>query len=57
MPHSVESARVLGYAGAIFHVHGKDCGLDQHNTRRKACWTRRAATCTIEAVSSGPACG
>ncbi len=29
----VESARVLGDAGAIFHVHGKDCGIDPHNTR------------------------
>ncbi|MBI5864467.1 MAG: sugar phosphate isomerase/epimerase [Planctomycetes bacterium] len=30
----VESARVLGDAGCIFHVHGKDCGIDPHNTRR-----------------------
>lgn len=30
----VESARILGDAGAIFHVHGKDCGIDPHNTRR-----------------------
>lgn len=30
----VESARVLGDAGAIFHVHGKDCGIDPHNMRR-----------------------
>lgn len=29
----VEAARVLGDAGAIFHVHGKDCGIDPHNTR------------------------
>jgi sugar phosphate isomerase/epimerase len=29
----VESARVLGDAGAIFHVHGKDCGIDPHNMR------------------------
>jgi sugar phosphate isomerase/epimerase len=29
----VEAARVLGEAGAIFHVHGKDCGIDPHNTR------------------------
>lgn len=30
----VESARILGDEGAIFHVHGKDCGIDPHNTRR-----------------------
>lgn len=30
----VESARVLGDAGCIYHVHGKDCGIDPHNTRR-----------------------
>lgn len=30
----VESARILGDAGAIFHVHGKDCRIDPHNTRR-----------------------
>lgn len=29
----VEAARVLGEAGAIFHVHGKDCAIDPHNTR------------------------
>jgi len=29
----VESARVLGDAGAIFHVHGKDTRIDPHNTR------------------------
>jgi len=29
----VESARVLGDAGCIFHVHGKDTGIDLHNTR------------------------
>lgn len=29
----VEAARVLGDAGAIFHVHGKDTGIDPHNTR------------------------
>jgi sugar phosphate isomerase/epimerase len=29
----VESARVLGDAGCIFHVHGKDTGIDPHNTR------------------------
>ena len=29
----VESARVLGDAGCIFHVHGKDTGIDRHNTR------------------------
>ncbi|MCA9242866.1 MAG: sugar phosphate isomerase/epimerase [Phycisphaerales bacterium] len=29
----VESARVLGEAGCIFHVHGKDTGIDPHNTR------------------------
>jgi len=29
----VESARVLGDAGAIFHVHGKDTGIDPHNMR------------------------
>lgn len=29
----VESARALGDAGALFHVHGKDCGIDSHNTR------------------------
>lgn len=28
----VEAARVLGDAGAIFHVHGKDCGIDPRNT-------------------------
>jgi sugar phosphate isomerase/epimerase len=30
----VESARVLGDAECIYHVHGKDCGIDAHNTRR-----------------------
>lgn len=30
----VESARILGDAGCIYHVHGKDCGIDPHNTRR-----------------------
>ncbi len=30
----VEAARVLGEAGCIFHVHGKDTGIDPHNTRR-----------------------
>jgi sugar phosphate isomerase/epimerase len=29
----VESARVLGDAGCLFHVHGKDTGIDAHNTR------------------------
>ncbi len=29
----VEAARVLGEAGCIFHVHGKDTGIDQHNAR------------------------
>lgn len=29
----VESARVLGDAGCIYHVHGKDTGLDPHNMR------------------------
>ena len=29
----VESARVLGDAGCIFHVHGKDTGIDPHNMR------------------------
>jgi sugar phosphate isomerase/epimerase len=29
----VEAARVLGDAGAIFHVHAKDSGLDAHNVR------------------------
>ncbi len=28
----VEVARVLGDAGCIFHVHGKDTGIDPHNT-------------------------
>jgi sugar phosphate isomerase/epimerase len=30
----VEAARVLGDAGCIFHVHGKDTGIDPHNTAR-----------------------
>jgi sugar phosphate isomerase/epimerase len=30
----VESARVLGEAGAIYHVHAKDTALDTHNMRR-----------------------
>jgi sugar phosphate isomerase/epimerase len=30
----VEAARVLGDAGCLFHVHGKDTGIDPHNTRR-----------------------
>ena len=30
----VEAARVLGDAGCIFHVHGKDTGIDPFNTRR-----------------------
>ncbi len=29
----VEAARVLGDAGCIFHVHGKDTGIDAANTR------------------------
>jgi sugar phosphate isomerase/epimerase len=29
----VEAARVLGDAGAIYHVHGKDTRIDPHNTR------------------------
>ncbi len=29
----VESARVLGDANCLFHVHGKDTGLDPHNMR------------------------
>jgi sugar phosphate isomerase/epimerase len=28
----VEAARVLGDAGCIFHVHGKDTAIDPHNT-------------------------
>lgn len=29
----VEAARTLGDAECIFHVHGKDCGIDPMNTR------------------------
>jgi sugar phosphate isomerase/epimerase len=29
----IEATRVLGDAGCIFHVHGKDTGIDPHNTR------------------------
>lgn len=29
----LEAARVLGDAGAIFHVHGKDVAIDAHQTR------------------------
>ena len=29
----VEAARVLGDAGCIYHVHGKDTAIDAHNTR------------------------
>ena len=29
----VEAARVLGDAKCIFHVHGKDTGIDAHNTK------------------------
>lgn len=29
----VEAARVLGDAGCLFHVHGKDTRIDPHNTR------------------------
>lgn len=29
----IESARVLGDAGCIFHVHGKDVSIDPHNTK------------------------
>ncbi|MCH8252025.1 MAG: sugar phosphate isomerase/epimerase [Planctomycetes bacterium] len=29
----VEAARVLGDAGCLFHVHGKDTGIDPHNMR------------------------
>ncbi|MCH8807914.1 MAG: sugar phosphate isomerase/epimerase [Planctomycetes bacterium] len=29
----VESARVLGDAGCIYHVHGKDTAIDAHNTK------------------------
>lgn len=29
----VEAARVLGDAKCLFHVHGKDTGIDPHNTR------------------------
>lgn len=30
----VEAARVLGDAGAIFHLHAKDTAIDWHNTHR-----------------------
>jgi sugar phosphate isomerase/epimerase len=30
----VEAARMLGDAGCVYHVHGKDTGIDQFNTRR-----------------------
>ena len=30
----VEAARVLGDAKCIYHIHGKDTGIDAHNTRR-----------------------
>lgn len=29
----IEAARVLGEAGCLFHVHGKDTRIDAHNTR------------------------
>jgi sugar phosphate isomerase/epimerase len=29
----VEAARVLGEAGALYHVHAKDTAIDAHNTR------------------------
>src|SRR5262249_45722978 len=29
----VEAARVLGDAGAIYHLHAKDTAIDAHNTR------------------------
>ncbi len=29
----IEAARVLGDAKCIFHVHGKDTGIDPHNTK------------------------
>jgi len=29
----IEAARVFGEAGCLFHVHGKDTGIDPHNTR------------------------
>ena len=29
----IEAARVLGDAGCIYHVHGKDTAIDPHNTR------------------------
>ncbi|MFH1747647.1 MAG: sugar phosphate isomerase/epimerase [Planctomycetota bacterium] len=29
----VEAARVLGDAGCIYHVHGKDTGIDAYNTK------------------------
>jgi len=29
----VEAARVLGDAGCLYHVHGKDTGIDPHNTK------------------------
>jgi sugar phosphate isomerase/epimerase len=29
----IEAARVLGDAGAIYHVHAKDTAIDPHNTR------------------------
>ena len=38
----VEAARVLGDAGCIFHVHGKDTGIDPHNT---------AINCTLDTIS------
>jgi sugar phosphate isomerase/epimerase len=33
----VEAARVLGDAGAIYHVHAKDTAIDAHNTRINGC--------------------
>ena len=29
----VEAARVLGEAGALYHIHAKDVAIDSHNTR------------------------
>ncbi|MCI0641996.1 MAG: sugar phosphate isomerase/epimerase [Gemmataceae bacterium] len=33
----IEAARALGEAGAIFHMHAKDTGIDARNTRQNGC--------------------
>jgi len=45
----VEAVRVLGDANCIYHVHGKDTGIDAYNTRRNGTLdTKSYGDCTAE---------